>query len=232
MHHQLFIPHGLKRVSAIAALEGLRLRSEIEGAEFVETRGPEELAVSLPEGVVSIAGVEGHLVYWPQIGAVKGGFDLTRQTWRPAVPCGDQPAGRYWIGIDRERPPTPAELARPYRHAGTWVKLGDNQQWLLPKEQQLPRDMILADDGHWRWELQREFWDFSLEADRLRAVFASKKVGDSYDEAELATFVRRAIALNYRALPEVISQLRLLNTGNLLQLGAYVLLDRQLSEGG
>lgn len=209
------------------------LSTEIDGAMYYECQAPDGLQVSegidRPEGVAALCGQRGQLVYWIRPGQTTWGFDPPSQIWIPAAALGDQPCGRYWIGFDRRRPPTPAELARPYLQPGVEVTLNDGQQWLLPKASQLPKDLILADDGTWRNQLQRKFWSFVLESQHWLQVLAKLQPGDPYDFAALAEFLRKALAINYRMLPEVISHLRLFTTENVHPLAAHVILSKQLS---
>ena len=40
--------------------------------------------------------------------------------------------GYYWVGVYREARPGPLELARPRAIAGSWLRLRDGNEWLVP----------------------------------------------------------------------------------------------------
>lgn len=165
----------------------------------------------MPEGV-GPDGKGGSILAWRKPTDQRMGYKPQEQTWLPAVTCGDLISGRYWVGIWNDRPPTPADLLRPYAHKGTYVTLGDGKQWLIPEAEKLPADMIRADDGTWRFLVQRQYHDFYLESLRWRQWWAGSPTGFAY--ADVADFAELALGLNYRITTEVVSHLRLLTRDN------------------
>lgn len=53
-------------------------------------------------------------------------YDGDAQIWRK---CG---GGRFWLGYNRDHPPTPEDLARPDTIGGHLVTLEDGNKWLIP----------------------------------------------------------------------------------------------------
>lgn len=202
MHFQLFIPN--RRAANPQHLIDVGLADFVPGAEFLDSRGPDDAQGSAQSGV---------LVAWRKPGATELGYRPDQQEWKPAIPTNALAAGRYWIGFWKDSLPTPDDLRRPYCHRGTELELGDGQAWTFPHPQKLPRDVILEDDGSHRYELQRRFHDYGLEVERWQAHFAGKDTTFFYRDA--IDTVLNALRLNYRLTPEVQNALRLLNTDNL-----------------
>lgn len=127
-------------------------------------------------------------------------------------------SGRYWV--ETTGPYSPAELRRPYQERGIWLVLGDGSEWLIPNESELPRDLILEDDGSIKFELQRRFAEFGTEVDRWRERTSREIEGDSaevYSYRELLDFATRALRVNYRITPEIVNSLRLFSTSNVMR---------------
>jgi hypothetical protein len=214
MHFQIYIPAA--RGQSPQTLVDVGLADFVAGAEFVETaagpgdRGP---------GVVAA---------WRRPGQVQMGYQPERQAWLPAAASGeDLAAGRYWIGFWTDSPPTPKDLARPYPQAGHRVTLGDGSEWLLPIAKALDADMILADDGTWRFEPQRRFHAFWLDYLKWFQFFGNAGPEDLIDFADAADFVLAGLRVNYRLAPEAASHLRLFTKENVLtSLMAIMGIDR------
>lgn len=198
MHFQIFLPH--KRGGDPALLIDVGLADFVAGAEFVDVgKGPTE--------------EPGALVAWRKPGHVQIGYQPAKQTWLPAVPRAseDLAAGRYWIGFwnGNDSPCTPRDLARPYPQPGSTVRLGDGADWLLPAAKQLDSQMKLADDGTWRFEVQRRFHGFFLEYVKWFQFFATAEEGTQFSFGDAADFVLAGLRINYRLPAEAASQLEL-----------------------
>lgn len=170
------------------------------------------LAVPLPRGP---DGASGALFGWrTRSGALALAHDPAGQDWIPAVAAPDEglPAARYWIGWSRSAPPGPADLARPYPYAGQRVLLGDGHEWLIPALEKLPADMLLADDGSWRYVTQRRFHDFTLAGQAWQERLKTPDTAWFY-WSEAANFLLAALKLNYRLTGELVSRLRLFQSG-------------------
>lgn len=196
MHFQLYIP-GVRGQDP-KTLVDVGLADFVAGSEYAETaEGPGELGA----GVV---------VAWRKPGQAHMGFQPECQTWLPAAKCGaDLAAARYFIGFWNDSPAGARDLARPYPQPGSRVMLGDGQEWMLPVAKSLDADMILADDGTWRFEPQRRFHAFYLEYLKWFQFFGTASQDDAFSYADAADFVLSALRVNYRLTPEAASHLRL-----------------------
>lgn len=154
-------------------------------------------------------GGRGMIVAWTPAGHARIGFRPDAQQWQRAVPRDGLAAGRYWIGFDRDTPPTPADLKRPYQSPGAWVQLGDGRDWLMPRPEELPREFILQDDGTPRFAVQRRYHDFYVESLRWRQFFADAKPNATYEYADLCEFALAGLAVNYRLTIELAHALKL-----------------------
>lgn len=199
-HFLLYLPGATGQGPSV--LEDVGLADFHAGAEWLD------LGIGPDEG-------RGMLVAWRKPGTPhRLHFNITEQTWIPANRDGDLPAGRYWIGFWNDAPPTPADLARPYQRKGRTHELADGQTWLFAEPGALPADLIQADDGTWKYELQRKYHAWYLESlSWLDRIDPATEVFRSSLE-EMLPFLARALAINYRITPEVISHLRLFNTEN------------------
>lgn len=133
-------------------------------------------------------------------------YRAREQTWIPAVKSGDRPAGRYWVGVWNDSPPTESDLRRPYRYGGKEVSIA-GQRWLVPLPKQLPADAKLADDGSWRFVLQRRFHDYVLRCEDWVDRCAGD--GSRVSLADMIVLSVEALGLNYRLPPELVSHLGL-----------------------
>lgn len=138
------------------------------------------------------------------------GFYPERQTWR-RIPQSDG-----WIGLDKEQPPEPKDLARAKQLSGHWVELADGRQWLAPVARgqadvegdlqwycALPREITVSDEGAWTrgevlpryaelWQRALAFWDvFRAE---LMEDDTQPAAGDDDQLNDLSLF---ALSLNY-----------------------------------
>lgn len=150
-------------------------------------------------------GKGGTLIGWTKPGRIRFHIDPAEQTWFPAVKSGDLPPGRYWVGVWNDSPPTAADLLRPYPYRGKLVELA-GQNWTVPLPKNLPTDAILADDGTWRFELQRRFHAYGIEVDQWLERRENGTLADA-TFTEVFGFALRALSLNYRLTPELASRM-------------------------
>lgn len=183
-------------------------------------------AVGLADLIVNAAGElsigpeeqEGILISWPTPGDTETGYKPERQTWLPAVPRDGLEAKRYWVGIWNDRKPTPKDLLRPYAKKGRSIEMNDGSFWIIPEAHELPCDMILADDGTWKFEVQRKYHDFWLESVDWRRKLMEMEEGNlsiSYEES--MQFAVRALKVNYMITDEVIGNLRIFGQDSILK---------------
>ncbi len=201
MHYQIFIPKATGQNPQM--LVDVGLPDLASGADFMSGQeGPDE---SRDLGV---------FIAWQKPGHAGIGYQPQRQTWVPAVPRDSLEAGRYWVGFWNDSPITPGDLQRPYAKRGPMLQLGDGNQWRIPEINELPKDMILADDGSWKFEVQRQYHDLWLESQEWFSRIIDTET-DTYDFGEIGNFCARVLCQNYRLTPEVISHLRLFDTENI-----------------
>jgi hypothetical protein len=200
MHFQIFIPEAVDQNPRI--LEEVGLADFVQGAEFLEVdAGPSEL--------------KGVICAWSRRGKAELGFRPGFQEWIPAVPRDGLPAERFWLGFSNESRCTPSDLARPFRQAGPRLQLGDDNEWMIPVAKQLDSNMAIADDGTWRFEVQRRFNEFYLEYLKWLELLGNEDSERSFMYSDAADFVLSGLRINYRLLPEVASRLGLFTTQNI-----------------
>lgn len=199
----IFVP-GAKSVAPAKLLIAVGLVDHIAGHEVMETTGPPD-------------GVPGALLFWrkPGEGGLVTGYKPESQTWKPAVAESETiPAGRYFVGIDNERPPTEFDLRRPVQFRGHRITLNDQAQWLIPVPRELPGDVYLSDDGRWETEPKRQFIAFVNEAfewlDFMATIPPDSEVDIEFEKA--VRFVVSALRLNYRLTPELVSMIKLFSS--------------------
>lgn len=96
----------------------------------------------------------------------------------------DIPKGAYWIGIHKELPPGPGELARSEQFAGYAVTLGDGKQWLVPSAQDLPKTYrIDPETGDRTAKMQTDHERYSVRAFQYATEF--------FEKAEEISFLAR-----------------------------------------
>ena len=189
MHFQIYIP-GASDVA-----------SELEKADMADFVGNAE-ALRVPDGP---DGTGGAVFAWWHKQDRHIGYRPDQQHWIKS-------AEGYWVGMWKDDPPSPQQLARPYQERGRWVTLGDGNSWLIPEVHEIDRNLILGDDGTWKFEVQRKHHQLWLESICWAENFFGKKpgAGVTLNLLQMIEFVISVLRLNYRIVPEVASHLRLL----------------------
>lgn len=219
MHFQLFIPNC--RGQNPQMLIDVGLADFVAGAEYMDVgqfaTGPAAHGTDGTDGTDKSHlshmshPCHGTLIAWRRPGQPQMGYQPDKQIWLPAVPrpAEDLAGGRYFIGFWNDAPVVPRDLARPYPQQGARVALGDGHEWLLPSAKELDADMVVADDGSWRFEVQRRFHAFNLEYLKWMHFFGTAGPDDEFLFADGAEFILQALRINYRITPEVVSAQRL-----------------------
>lgn len=192
MHFQIYIP-GAKDLAPELATVGLG--DFVQGAEVLRCEGGPDA-----KGGAIFA-------WWGGVNARNRqiGYRPSEQTWRKS-------SDGYWVGSWNGAPSTPEELARPYQDPGKFLKLGDGNQWLIPQVERLDRNLVLADDGTWRYEAQRRHHKLWLDSVMWAQRFLPTQDGKSsvdLNMTELSDFVIGVLRMNYRVTREVVSDLGL-----------------------
>lgn len=136
-------------------------------------------------------------------------YDSGQQEWKPAVPCGDEPAQRYWLGFWKESPITPRDLIRPQTTPGTELPIGQ-YAWRIPSADLLPAVAVLGITGEWTTEVRPDYREYWSAAETMRATLAA-----GFDELEMdavCEFCLKALSVNYRLTREVASHLQIFST--------------------
>lgn len=148
------------------------------------------------------------LVYAPE-------FQVWTQAWL------DPP---LWIGVDREHPPTPEDLARPEQLSGYMLTLADGHRYVIPTIRRpdgadtLPHDFYRDASGTFQSQIKpawREAWDRTGPLADL--VFAGDGVGAGLagmSEAEGLEHALYFLGLNYRYGDREQMALRLIDSDN------------------
>lgn len=200
MHFLIYIPEPNCPPDRLAevGLPGLA-----DGAFNVTTQGPD--------------GKLGTLFSWRPVTGVNQHkltleYNAARQTWNTSAALGDLEAGRYWYGTINGNLPTPDDLQRQYPYRCHEVMLGDERQWWLPAERDIPQTVKLMDDGSYRYVPHRKYEEFCHLTRQWREIVKTLNVGVVIEEA--LAFVRLALGVNYRLTPEIESDLELWTTSN------------------
>lgn len=213
MHFQIFVPNkpALQQSLIDAGLSDLA-----ENFDTRESAGPD--------------GERGSVFGWRSPDAPQWGYRPAEQTWIPAVAAGEQPAGRYHVGFWNASPPRPQELARRHQEHGDLLRLGDGQQWLIPVETELPRNIRLNPDGSLRFESNPRYAEYAQAVEKWKGLVGSitgeEQDGNPVSFDELWKFALQALSMNYRITPEVVDHLRLFTTDDVHRpmfaaIGAY-----------
>lgn len=203
MHFQIFVP---QKSDVAGTLIDVGLAHLAQDFDAKSSTGPATEAGHVDAGAVFA---------WRTPGAHRWGFEPDEQTWIAAAadPERDLPAGRYYVGCWNASPPTPRDLSRRYQERGDFLKLGDGHDWLVPVAADLPRDLLLQDDGSLKFELQRQFYDYGVAVDawsrRVEHLNSESTDGNPVSFEETFRFALQALSINYRITPEVAAHLRL-----------------------
>ena len=142
--------------------------------------------------------------------------DKLKWTSAPSVDhpeLGKLEAGRYWVGVDEENPPQPADLARPSMISGLSITLADGYSWSVPTISRFPNRYQLNDGGEITRVIKDEYHKFYEAGMRVVAEVMQHfstieeirdKVPDIDDYSIPVTaknglvLIAQALALNYR----------------------------------
>lgn len=142
-HYSIFIPKAAAPNPAL--LDQVGLPGLIRDGDFSPLMIP-----ILKEGP---DGGHGLLFTWVDTNGAENnpyqGFSAEKQHWEPAPPDPvlQLPAGRYWFGVERNRPPTPDDLRRRSMLPGFHAPFADGNDWRLPNAQLLPHRFGMGADG-------------------------------------------------------------------------------------
>lgn len=159
--------------------------------------------------------------------------DTEDKTWRRFEVDGE-PLG-WMLGWVTDSPPEPAdlELDDSLKIDGSYIKLGDGNEWLVPESQYVPREHKYDSRAKsWTIGAPAEFEEFCRKAEQYaidvlgailelgRAYEFGKEHDISFSEEKpvefslqgLIGFVVESLSINYRLTPEIVSEFGLLDT--------------------
>lgn len=150
--------------------------------------------------------------------------DASRLEWHQSVD------GAWWLGIDRDNPPTPEWLARPRMIAGMPVRLRDGNMWLIPRvwpsrlhdESRacgLPLEPMKGQDGAVRYSVQREYAALVQQAQEWLELVQS----DAGTTRDMFGFCAALLGVGYRVGPTEVLALRLLDSDSSMELIAVAI---------
>lgn len=171
----------------------------------------------------SIQGKTGVLYHWQQPGDM--GFSAEGLEWTPAKEFRGLAEGRYFVGMNPEKLPTPTEMAVPLQVTGDHITLGNgNRTWVIPDVLFLPTKVILTANSARHERLARfqsrtiacrswiaECEDFTKQLRDFKTDDASPVC----DWVRAWNFAYDSLAINYRVTPEVVDALDLFASDSL-----------------
>lgn len=150
-------------------------------------------------------GGDGLLFTWVDTNGIESnptqGFSADKQHWEPAPPDPAQalPAGRYWFGVEKDRPPTPEDLQRRSVLPGFHAPLADGNEWRLPNAQQLPHRFGMGADGRETRVVKVEYREiFDRMAWCYDAAEAFVRYGSERDPRQFREYLAYLLMQNYR----------------------------------
>lgn len=187
MHFNYFLP-GRTRVSLEALLElGLGYVFEPETAATAKT-------VFTPRPVTNGPGGQHGLIV--SLSDEYCGYYKDRQIWKQELDCD------YWVGMWRDKPPTPDTLARENLIAGAYLRLDDGHDWLLPAARHweefedeiiysrtIPARLTRDESGDWcAGEPKRRYRELWRLATELMAAIADREPFSQWDNVVIECF--------------------------------------------
>jgi hypothetical protein len=151
--------------------------------------------------------------------------------WSPAVgyehpELGQLEAERYWLGVEKQRPPQPCELARKNPINGHNVTLGDGYSYVVPTISRLPNKYQIADGGQINRVVKQEYAKFyevgmKVVAELMEQFAMVDQIRDKTPDIDDCSMevnaldglrlIASAISLNYRLNWELTFMLGLLD---------------------
>lgn len=198
MHFRVFLPK-IKTADS-ENLRRVGLGHLIPGAVFLQS---------------AVNEVPGYVVSWRDEDL---DCDVTQYDWLPAIARDGLDEGRYLVGLRQGLPPLPHELKWPRQFSGYLVPLGDGNEWCIPAAGELPQSVKMRPDGSSSRQVRREFKQYFDDSVKWFADFISRDFGELNQtfDGEIFNYLARALMLNYRLTPEVISELELFGSENLV----------------
>lgn len=140
-------------------------------------------------------------------------YNAAEQEWVPAVPVGDSPAKRYWVGFWNDSPPTESDLRRPGITFGMDIRLDNGEEWHIVIPAELPCTVMRGDGGTVQVRPKAKYRDLYLETARIRRRLSDPDANLPWEIPY--DFICKCLRINYRIPDEVIGYLGLLDENNI-----------------
>lgn len=196
MHFLIFVPEG-RDVGSLAEVGLSDLAQGAFARLYDRNPGP--------------GGCGGVMFGWP-VNGVLGPVQYLpdEQDWFPAVPFQGLAAGRYHVGIWRNKRPVPSQLQRPRFYGGHAVALGDGFEWSVPSIGHLPHVWAADTEGGWKLQAKSEFRHIVARAYAWRLQCGP---GAEVSVSDAIEFALQALSINYRLTRELATALELFTDG-------------------
>lgn len=202
MHFQMWFPGATGCVAALQSIGAVDLR---EGCR-------ESMAKFIDGRMGLLLSWTGDIGYVPE-----------RQRWVP-LRNAEGPQVGYWS----ESPCVPTDLARRSLFDGYQQRLADGNDWVIPRATALPASFRLV-DGAWSKVRKPQFDEFWARSEvwyrrfmtcdlDAEVIFRTEGISEEQFHQELADFCCFALRQNYRLLPEIASELDLLDSNSALSI--------------
>lgn len=156
-------------------------------------------------------GLYGQTWGWLGDGGEANGYIPEGQHWIP------NDGGRYWVGWQYDRLPSPATLVRKSVLPGKPVELGDGQLWLIPSAMELPQQAKLR-NGQWTWLPESRFEEFVERSQWAFDLVCKWLENPGPVPIEAVDYAIEVLSMNYRLTPEIVDHLGLITPINLMQI--------------
>ncbi len=195
---------------------------DCKGADsaHLDRYGLGELAADrAPEFAECFSFGQGSLAYWHQNG-VSPVLDTTLYDWKKGK--------GFSLGVLKGQQVTPDAIQRDVVRPGYWIACADGQRWQIPAAAKLPHRHGLDAEGEHTREVvaqYRDYWDKSQQyavqffqaidaVDILRQSNPRLPIDEpqvTFTLADTWAFCCRALSINYRLTPEMVSLLGLID---------------------
>ena len=172
-------------------------------------------------------GLSGWLISWLDASFTQLIYNADKQDWIPAAEIKEAKAGRYWVGLWKDNPPTEEQLRKRDSRKAQLVRLGNSEQWRITTPQTLEKFPVFANGGV-EWVVDEQFNWLGTELESIRATSVTTwqeedgKVRSTFtfDDTRHFLFLCQLLAINYRITPEIVVALRLFNDASVRQIVA------------
>ncbi len=202
------------------------LPPEFDALADVLARGAETAQVRIPDGAGGpLAGKRGLLIrdsYGEDPARFR--YDGKSQEWIEKK----QWRGQWlWAGVETEARPTPQALARPHRHQGKDMLLGDGHVWRVPVLRYYTGDIGLpasvAIDATTGAPIYRVLQEYRALGERILSFYNTFARGETPTIADTVSICADALSVNYRVGMAETALLNLWTTENMLEVSMTVI---------